>query len=232
MSNKRQRTVAEEEALLMGTFKEQAPTVMKISGNGNVGRAPRLIEKLSNNIKSFNISKASGKTDATTTVLKILKEEMPDKTLRSNVRTQAHNNSVFRLNIPTNISDGIQTLTDKEDLEGTIFREGLAATEDKFKGASDYQEKIINDIAKLERDRTQNLIRLKYLDELVKQKRYIVHGRFINECLDKYESNVLFNTSYNDTQFKQDEFEDDMMQLTNGLNSNSLRSSSYDNNNY
>ena len=230
MSNKkRQRTVAEEEAVLMGTLKEQAPTVMKVSGTGNLGRAPRLIEKLSNNIKAFNISKASGKTDATTTVLKILKEEMPDKTFRADMRTQAHNNSVFRLNIPTNITEGIQTLADKDELEGTIFRDGLAANEDKLKGASEYQEKIINDIAKLERDRTQNLNRFKYLDELVKQKRYIVHGRFINECLDKYESNVLFNTSYNDTQFKQDEFEDDMMQLSNGMNS---LKSSYENNNY
>ena len=226
MSNKRQRTVVEEEALLMGMVKEQAPTVRKISGTGNIGRAPLLIERLSNNIKSFNISKASGKTDATTTVLKMLKEEMPDKTFREAVRTQAHNNSVFRLNIPTNISDGIQSLTDKEELEGTIFREGLAATEDKLKGASDRQEEIINQIAVLERQRNQNLNRLKYLDELVKQKRYIVHGRFINECLDKYEAN-LFNNSYNNQQFKQDEFEDDMMELTNGMNS----LTSYKNNN-
>ena len=226
MSNKRQRTVVDEESVLLGKFKEQAPIIMKVSGSGNLGRAPRLIERISNNIKSFNIFKASGKMDATTTALKMLKEEMPDKTFRADVRTQAHNNSVFRMNIPTNISDGIQSLTDKDDLEGAIFREGLPATEDKLKGASDRQEDIINQIALLERQRAQNLNRLKYLDELVKQKRYIVHGRFINECLDKYEAN-LFNTSSNNQQFKQDEFEDDMMQLTNGMNS----LTSYKNNN-
>jgi hypothetical protein len=41
-----------------------------------------------------------------------------------------------------------------------------------------------------------------------------------------------FNISSNNhQQFEQDEFEDDMMQLTNGMNSNSLKSS-YENNNY
>ena len=219
MSNKRQRTIAEEESLLLGVnAKEEAVTVMKVTGNGQMGRAPKLIEKLSNNIKSFNIFKASGKMDATTTVLKILKEEMPDKSFRADIRNQAHNNTYFKLNISDNISEGIKSLHDKADLEGAIFKEGLIANEDKLKGALDRQEEIINKIADLERQRTQNLSRVKYLNELVQQKRYIVHGRFINECLDKYEANLLFNTSSNHQQFEQDEYEDDMMQLTKGMN--------------
>lgn len=222
MSNKRQRTVLEEEALLLGTAKEEAVTVMKVTGNGVMGRSSKWIERVSNNIKSLNIYKASGKKIAIKTVLKMLKEEMPDKSFRADIRTQAHNNTHFKLNISDNISDGIKNLPDKSHLEAA-FKLGLIANEEDFKGVSGKQEQIINDIAKLERERTQNLIKLKYFNELVKQKRYIVHGRFINECLDKYEAN-LFNTSYDNDQFKQDEFEDEIMHLTNQMSSNSITS--------
>lgn len=137
-----------------------------------------------------------------------LRINRPDKPRRDAILNQVRINTQFNVTFDdmwTNVSE----LDDngRNDLK-ILAMKGLRDVSTAFDACKKRDEELQNQIRLLEIQKYFNETRGEFLKELITKKQYIKHSKFIGECVEEYELNLITNDQ---RRLDEDEFIDDLL---------------------
>ena len=128
-----------------------------------------------------------------------LRTNRPDKTSRDAILSQVRINSLFNVVINTDIRELDEN--SQNHLNQLVLRDAVAA----FDASKKYDEELNIKIQELEHLKMLNVTRGDFLNELISKKQYKLHSKFIGECVQEYEVDIITNNDNNAIQRRCDE---------------------------
>jgi hypothetical protein len=179
---------------------------MKVKGSGKkLSNAQTTISNLLDETQSYDIFTASSRKQARENIMGYLRTNRPDKTSRDAILSQVRINSLFNVVINTDIR--MLDENSQNHLNQLITNGGLRDAVTAFDVSKKYDEELNIKIQELEHLKMLNQTRGEFLNELISKKQYKVHSKFIGECVQEYEVDIITNNDNNAIQCRRDEDE-------------------------
>jgi hypothetical protein len=146
--------------------------------------------------------------------MEYLRINRPDKARRDAILSQVRTNTLF--NVTTNgMTTDIRDLDDQSvnHLQNLVTNGALRDAVTAFDASKKYDEELNIKMQELEKLKMLNVTRGEFLNELIIKKQYKTHSKFIGECVQEYELNIISNDNSNAIQRRQEEdaFIDDLL---------------------